>query len=522
MSYEPPVEKLQELITVDVNNDLLKILDASTGQLKKISPKNLIGTSLENLLPQGLSWNETDDTYARTGSLIGIATGVSAGDANLPIHSQMRRCLMKAAGVVEYYLSATDSTKKEDGVTSAVLDGTDGQVMVEIPKFYYKYSIAVVAGDTIHTWQISAVPLSGYEVHPMFNKAGTEKPFAYIGAYEGMLYDTSASRYANGKYLPAHSVVFADTDNSITTSLIGGFAGLEAGDKLVITGTSALNGTYTVATVSSATKIIVTEDVSDATEANTEISTQKDYTATTGDKLSSVNDKMPITNLTRANTRVLASNRGAGWFQQDFDTVSAIQLLFLIEYGSFNSQSVLGVAITNVNDWAAYNNYNPIAISGNSNAIGDASGNNAGSTSAATESTKYLSYRGIENFWGHIMKFVDGISINANAAYVHSTPNEYTDDSDSNYTLLGTLGSSGGYIRTILPNKRGFLPTSADGSSSVGLCDYYEANEDAEGWRVACFGGYAYYGAKAGAFDWILAYDSGPAYQYVGCRLACF
>ena len=57
----------------------------------------------------------------------------------LPIQSKMRRCLLKDDGTVNYYLDANDSTKKEDG-TDAILDGTDGMVMVEIPQHYRGFS----------------------------------------------------------------------------------------------------------------------------------------------------------------------------------------------------------------------------------------------------------------------------------------------------------------------------------------------------------------------------------------------
>jgi len=83
----------------------------------------------------GVSWNELNDTYVRTGALIGVATGSSPGDSVLPIQASMRRCILSDSGVVQYYLYSTDSTLKEDGITPANLDGSDGQVMVEIPAF---------------------------------------------------------------------------------------------------------------------------------------------------------------------------------------------------------------------------------------------------------------------------------------------------------------------------------------------------------------------------------------------------
>jgi hypothetical protein len=69
----------------------------------------------------------------------------------------MRRCIVNDAGRVVYYLHPDDSTLKTDG-TAAVLDGTDGQVMVEIPEHYrYHYD----DGET-QEWRLSTMPLPGY------------------------------------------------------------------------------------------------------------------------------------------------------------------------------------------------------------------------------------------------------------------------------------------------------------------------------------------------------------------------
>lgn len=58
--------------------------------------------------------------------------------ASLPVQSLMRRCVLRDNGEVAYYLDANNSTKKVGGAP-AKLDGTDGQVMVEIPAFYVKF-----------------------------------------------------------------------------------------------------------------------------------------------------------------------------------------------------------------------------------------------------------------------------------------------------------------------------------------------------------------------------------------------
>ncbi len=125
----------------------------------------------------GVNWNPTTDTYERTGIAAGVALSTSYAGV---IQTKMKRCVLNADGTVKYYLSATDSTKKADG-SAAIIDGTDGNVMVEIPKFWYKYEN--VGG--VHKWLISDVAQTGYEVHPAFIRGGVEKSFRYYCAYQG-------------------------------------------------------------------------------------------------------------------------------------------------------------------------------------------------------------------------------------------------------------------------------------------------------------------------------------------------
>ncbi len=463
----------------------------------------------------GVTWNESADAYARTGALAGVASGSSPGNARLPIQSAMRRCVLSDAGQVVYYLDPTNSAKKLDG-TASTLTGADGQVMVEIPAFWLTYSYA----SNVHSWSISPYPLAGYILHPAFTKNGTNVPYRYIGAYEGVLYDVSASLYANGIYQTAFSCTFASADKSITANArTAPFNGLAVGDKLVISGTTNNNGTRTVASIVSATKITTTEALTNETAAATVIATQADWTATTGDKLTSVSGKKPITYMTRAQARAVAKNRGTGWRQLDYDLLSAVQLLYLVEYASFYSQSMIGAGITNVTSgWDTYNDYNPIAPTGNSNGIGNATGNTAGSSSAATEVTKHLSYRGIENWFGHIWKFVDGLNVNGHVPYACNNDTQFADDTAANYTNLGiTMPASDGYQATLAQISRGFLPLTVGAGEASKITDYYW---QAAGWRVALFGAPAHYGARAGGFAWHLVSGSGDAHRSIGARVA--
>lgn len=475
----------------------------------------------------GVTWNESTDTYVRTGLTAGQANAVTLNDIFLPIQRRMRRCLVSDAGVVNYYLSATDSTKKEDGATASILTGDDGQVMVEIPKFWYRYGYA----GTSHTWEISPVPLAGFTVHPAFLSGATELSFVYIGAYEGVLFDTSGAKYID-KFNPiaAHSATF-DVDNGSSKGTITAASGtpytlLLAGYDIVITGTADNNGTYIIDSVTGGNVITCTTVIAgaDGTEAVTGISSiTADFTATTGDVLASISGKKPWALATRANFRAISVNRGTGWSQWFRDVEGAIQLLFLTEYASFYSQSVIGAGISNVADWAAYNNYYPIASTGNSNAIGNASGNTAGSTFCATEASKYMSYRGIENWYGHIWKFTDGFNINNNIPYLCNVIVNFADGTVSNYInptdvngVAITMNNADGWQSTLAKSGRGFMPVSVGANGSTKISDYYF---QAAGWRVAISGGFADDEARVGGFFLRVADAAAGADSRVGGRV---
>ena len=364
----------------------------------------------------------------------------------------MRRCVLNVNGTVNYYLDPLDSTKKANG-TAANLSGTDGNVMVEIPAFYYKYE----RSGSSNKWNIRTTPASGYVLHPAFIKAGVEVPYRYIGAYQACYLDATDSAYKSGLNL-----------DDMTPSL-----------DLV------------------------------------------------NDKLASVSGIYPLVGVTRGETRTLGRNAGTGWHQLDFALWSAIQMLFLAEYSSFNSQLKLGAGNTNGSylTSSAIQTDSPHTIAGASNVWGNNSTNGTQPSAGAKPGTAYMSYRGIENWFGNVWQWCDGINVNiGTAGLVHYTNNylNFADNTTTNYTqIASTFSTASGYIKDIL-NSVGFGFLSSNnigGSSSTFITDYHYANASLS--RVVLVGGSASFGASAGGLCLASSYASSSADRLIGARL-CF
>jgi len=177
--------------------------------------------------------------------------------------------------------------------------------------------------------------------------------------------------------------------------------------------------------------------------------------------------------------------------------MSAVQLLYLVEYADFDSQTVIGQGST-----LSGSSYRQ--TTGQSNSDGNATANVDGS---------YMSYRGIEDFYGNLRTWIDGVNINDRVYWVSNTPSEFADDTSTNYTNIGTGGSDNGYAVKLAQTGDGFIPSDVTGGDSdKGTHDYYYQNT---GWRVATFGGEGGDGLLAGAFFLNAGYASSFSYEYV-------
>lgn len=241
----------------------------------------------------------------------------------------------------------------------------------------------------------------------------------------------------------------------------------------------------------------------------------------TTDMLSSIANAKPISgltqNLTRGNTRKLAQKRGAGWQQGYGQTAAATQLLFLVEYASFNMQDKIGAGATKKTDDGATS---MTEITGATSNLGNATGsvNNPNGVNIVT-------YRGEENFYGNIWWFVDGMNINAKGIHeLYVTDHDFADDKIvDNYKNAGiTLAKTNGYVSAFGYNEEydWLLVTSeTKGNSSLPVGDYFWQNNTYNGIMIALLGGIWYSGVNAGGFYWHVHTVSGYRDRNVGGRL---
>lgn len=257
------------------------------------------------------------------------------------------------------------------------------------------------------------------------------------------------------------------------------------------------------------------------------------------DKFSSIAGVKPASGhtqgLTRPNVETLAQNRGSGFHGDLIKLVSAEQLLMMIELGTMNFQDAISAGVTGISD--SPNTTNNSSLTGSTASIGNGTGRAAstinernGTTYTETAANKTaMRWRGKENFFGNIWKFVYGVNMWGNGSMGGGQPyicNDFSfaeSKNNGNYEPAGfTVTNANGYISAIGYSTKCdwlFMASECTGNSSLPVGDYHYVTPDLNAYRIAQLGGYWLHGAVAGGFCWTLNAGVGNRHRSIGGRL---
>lgn len=416
---------------------------------------------------------------------------------SLPIQNKMRGCLLDDNGNVIEYLPTNDWT-------TATRDGSRGQVMVEIPNFYFKCTTE----GTKSKISISEYPLAGYI--QFFNSSIKN---VYCSAYEASLQRST---------LKLSSVVNTTTD-------------YRGGDN-----NSSWDGTYRSLLGMPATYVSLTDFRNYARKRNANATSQWNAYVYTIHVMISWLFYIEYANLNSQDTYKpqldvngyrqgglgdgVTTLNGAKWgdFNRYYPFIpcgytdslgnktGVVSFTMPFEYDSNDSANYIG----EYNAATAYVDGNYVS-SGTSLYVcilastGNAVTNTTYFTPVTRTTVNVPSYRGIENPFGHISKWTDGCKcmIQSDASggisefYVCDTPANFTSSGTTNYQLRGNLSRVGGFVKEVILGEYGdIMPLSVGGGSTKYFCDYSYTYAPASSIdeRGVEFGGPASYGAYAG------------------------
>lgn len=416
-----------------------------------IVPSNVTEEEVINALVQSESYTAIDAvgltidyenrTFERTQEAIQYTPG--ADFEKYPMYGGRKRCNVNLNGKILAWYG--EPTYKDDG--------SNGDVMVYQPKFYYQRrpikTEDTQVGKVIRKEAliISATKQAGFKVHPAFVDAtGHEVEYILLPAYESCLFHTQTRRLI--------------TDDSDTIDIVN--------DRLHSYG---------------------------------------------GVKPISGLDK----DLTIENAETLARNRGDGWHILNMAALSVTQMLAMIEFGTMNGQTALEAGITELTDVTSANcasQTGSTAYLGSTTGAATSTLNiiNGNEVNYSLAGQRAITYRGVENPWGNIWQFIGGINIYGNGSmrggvpYICKNFNYAPSEITKDYESVGfSLPSTYGWISAMAYGSDKydwiFMPAeAANGNSSVPVGDNLWTQANLNGTHIVLFGGPHSHGERNGFF----------------------
>ena len=431
--------------------------------------KDLESRTIEDILSYGVEWDITDSSPVLT------RIGNMDMHRTLPIQSQYRGCVVKG-NKLQYWLDANDWSLKEDG-TPSVLDGTDGDVRIYIPRFFGKSG----SNGNKRWGRISTIQI---------DSSWQEIPEMYIDAYRSV-----ADRTDNS------NIKFRSVVNT-TEAFRGGTNSSTYDTYLGTDNCRTLLGKPTT---------------------NINRATARTYAKNTGSELLCYNFYKWI----------------FYWAYvieyANFNCQAAFNSTLTSEG---YHQGGLGNGVTTVNGtyWGYYNSTNPLTPCGYCNDLGNGTGIKEmtltmPTSSDGTDSQSYTlqvpRWRGFDNPFGDIWTNVDGINIikmkDEDTARVYATSDaelfgDSTSDND-NMTLVAHQVMQDGYITEFDLGETGEIVASkVNGSSITYMCDYNAYPRLTNTVMRTIFGGAAFSGSGAGFGDLASQHTVSSAGSSIGFR----
>ena len=457
--------------------------------------RSLIGI---NSVPQyGVRWAGTSSTACeRLGDAVGLIAKAHKGSTesvdndfdNVYPWSNIKTCNIDADGNVLAYL----------GDSSFRRDGTNGDVMVEIPKFYYKRT---KTGTVEEIW-ICASKLPGYELHPLFIDNGKEVSKVFHSVY-------NASSFTD------------ETDNKVKLQSITGAQPrartTRAAFRTYARNKGAIWGIEDISCINALQLLYLVE------YANTNSQSALGFGAA---GLSYTGNHKALEETTNGNTITIAST-----YKNTYKLGQRIEIGTSL---GVNNKTTTPRTITNIttNEEAGQTTitfdgdpiniavgnpmWNVAPLNGSCDALNGKSGWLAGENNY-TNGYADVNYRGIEGFHAKLFRFIDGVNIKDRVVYYANSIADYAGGVyDGKYRAVGYSNpEANGYVSAFGYDEKApwvMFPSAAVGGASTFIPDYYLQNTDE---RLLLLGGSEDSGPYSGAF--CFRCTSAFSYSHLSC-----
>ena len=443
-----------------------------------------VDIKVENVTRYGIKRkyaNNTSSSWERTYDAVDlVANATKTGEA---VRNDFDNIYPWSDIITYNFDTASQSITAYLGDPSFEFDVTNGEVLTRIPEFFYRR----YRDDTYEYIEISKYPLEGFLKSPAFS----------VGRY---------TTYYDGSKAHSRSGVIPEVSRNITS--------FRTISKAVGNGFGQLDYHYFIL------QLLYLVEYADYNSQKVLGNGHTGYRVNDADKslLAESTANRIVINTSGANNfdvgQQISIGTSGAWNQ------AVAKNRTITKKEAYSTGGVTGTAIYFDGDPVNIVLNNVIWSSAQKSGECDELGMKSGCLNGAYKHG--IIYRGIEDIFGNIYQFIDGLNIKEYVAYICYDPDKYKVDTfDDTYFVLGYTNAkeTNVYAKALgydPNNPLVALTTETGGSDSTNMCDYYYSNS---GNRIAFVGGYFINALTAGLWYWTLNYTSSYTSYNIGSRL---